>query len=130
MNPNNNRPFARASLFFSRLWLTCESKAGISACLGLLLAALLSGCGQECPVSAELKFNDLGMPFLLQFSNLTDGKITVEKVVVNGNENLTKYMVGLFEKAGQVPVELSTGEFASFLVFPYSSKRKIVTAVP
>ncbi len=129
MNPKHKSLFFRASLVLSKLWSQREGKSGINVCLAELLAVFFSGCGQQCPVSVELKFNDLGLPFLVQLTNLTDGKIAIEKVLVNGEENLTQYMVGLFQKAGRLPVELSKGEVASFLVFPYSGQKRIASVL-
>jgi len=115
--------------FRLRLGWQRGGRAVFPAFLGLMLAVFLSGCGQECPVNGQLKFNDLGLPYLLQLTNHADGKIAVEKVVVNGEEHLSQYMVGIFQRGGQLPVELSTGEVASFLVFPYSGKKKIVNVL-
>ena len=97
----------------------------VVAVLGLLFAMNLSGCGQECPVSAKLQLNDIGVPYLLQFKNNSNGKITVEKVTLNGQKNLTEYVVGLFQRGGQLPAELAPGEVVSLLVFPYSVQTKI-----
>ncbi|CAN5831550.1 hypothetical protein BH09VER1_BH09VER1_47520 [soil metagenome] len=94
--------------------------------VGLLLAVLLSGCGKPCPATINFVQNDIGLPAVLQLTDVSRSRISVGRVRLNGEEDVNAYVLGMFQKAGTLPVELGTGEVASFLVFPYSARKKIV----